>query len=67
MSTCNNDGISHLLVASKNGHTQVVSLLLQSGVRVSKCHDDGTPPLWVASNNGHTEVVSLLLENGADV
>ncbi len=44
--------------ASKNGHTEVVKLLLEYGAGV---HTGYGEYLRWASENGHTEVVKLLL------
>ena len=62
-----NDGWSSLMIASQNGHTETVSLLLQNGAHVNMQENDGWSSLMIASQNGHTETVSLLLQNGAHV
>jgi len=58
-----------LFFASKNGHTDIVKLLLQLGrVDVNQAKNTGATPLFVASQEGHTEVVRLLiLAEGIDV
>jgi len=55
-----------LMLASCNGHVNVVSLLLNKGAEVSVSGADGTP-LMLASCNGHVDVVRLLLDRGAAV
>lgn len=55
-----------MLVASDNGHLEVVRLLCEEGADKEKAVQDGTTPLLVASKNGHLEVVHLLCEQGAD-
>ncbi len=68
------DGISNLLRdrhryhgAAKNGHREVVQLLLSQGTNIeSKDRFSRTPLLWAAQNR-YTEVVRLLLSQGADL
>ena len=52
-----------LMVASKNGHTKIVKLLLEKGADVNA----KMTALMLAAANGHTEIIKLLLEKGADV
>ena len=63
LTQCNpRDGSTPLYVASANGHTEVVALLLaHTGFDVNQATNDGRTPLLAASENGHTGVVSLLL------
>ena len=61
------DGMTSLMLASNNGHTETVILLLQSGARVNLQENNGWSSLMLASQNGHTETVSLLLQNGAHI
>ena len=61
-------GLTALMMASANGHTEIVKLLLGKGAEVNvKNTDDGVTALFMASANGHTEIVKLLLDKGADV
>jgi ankyrin repeat protein len=53
--------------AAKNGHTEVVTLLLDRGADINAINCDGSTPLHKAASNGHTEVVRLLLDKGADI
>jgi Ankyrin repeats (3 copies) len=58
-----------LHVASRKGHSELVSLLLQHDANVnigSTCFGNWTP-LHFASCLGHAKVAQLLLEHGADV
>ena len=53
---------------ARNGHTEIVQLLLGGGADVDKARtDDGSTPLYKAAGKGHTEIVQLLLGCGADV
>ena len=73
-------GFIHALhLAAKNGHSQIVQLLLEAGTDTDGCDDvvfeddnddvlldDRSRPLHLAAGEGHLEVVKLLLEAGAD-
>jgi hypothetical protein len=65
------EGVTPLDLASMNGHTEVVELLLANGASCdgSRTHSttDNRPPLSIAALNGHKEVVKLLLANRARV
>ena len=55
-------GGTAMLVASREGHPEVVSLLLAApGIKVNLANIFGETPLYKASGEGHSEVVSLLL------
>eukprot|EP00757_Euglenozoa_sp_SAG-D1_P021219 gene21219-8018_t len=54
-----------LLIASQNGHTKCMELLLDRGAKVDQPNDNGATPLFIASQNGHTKCMELLLEHGA--
>ena len=57
-----------LLIASRNGHTEIVKLLLTAKADVNAAEKkQGITPLLIASKKGHTEIVKLLLTAGADV
>jgi len=58
-----------LLVASREGHSQVARVLLEHGADVESRNESGPDwsPLERATKNGHVEVIKVLLEHGADV
>ena len=63
----NNDGQTPLHVAAKNGHKEIVGLLLEKGAEVNaRDRFQGTPLHW-AVFYGHKEVAELLLVKGAAV
>ena len=59
-------GLSALLFAVREGHTDAVRLLLAAGADVSGPAPDGTSPLAVAVINAHYALAELLLDEGAD-
>ena len=57
-----------LLVASKNGHTNVVIALAEAGADVNQCEErDGNTLLHLASQSGNAEVVSTLMACNASL
>ncbi|WP_438456617.1 ankyrin repeat domain-containing protein [Wolbachia endosymbiont of Kerria lacca] len=65
-------GLTPLHYAAKNGHKEVVKILLQNKAEVNaettdKGWNEGWTPLHYAVQNGHKEVVKILLQNKADV
>ncbi|KAI0893464.1 hypothetical protein F4806DRAFT_498979 [Annulohypoxylon nitens] len=58
----NRNGQSALLLSSKNGHKQIVELLMtQPGVIASQSDRNGRTPLSWAAGNGHEQIVKLLI------
>ena len=49
-----------MIVATDNGHTQVVEALLKAGADFKKLTGDGETALMIATDHGHTEIVQLL-------
>jgi len=63
----NNNGTTPLLMASQEGHVDVVKVLLQHKENVDLANNDGTTPLLMASQEGHVDVVKVLLQHKANV
>jgi ankyrin repeat protein len=62
------DGRKHttLSEAACQGHTHIVTYLLEQGANPNALSDTDRSPLWRAAFNNHVEVVRLLLEAGSD-
>jgi len=63
----NNYRDTALMMASENGHIEIVEMLLKKGADLDAKNNDGETALKTASEKGHEEVVEMLLDNGADV
>ena len=60
------DSRSALTAACRNGHSDVVSLLLEHRAQINKPSKSGATPLYAACSGSHYELASSLLERGAD-
>ncbi|KAI8497124.1 hypothetical protein Bbelb_250730 [Branchiostoma belcheri] len=60
-------GGTALHLASEDGHTRVVKLLIQHGADVGAKDKYGQTALHLASRHGRTWVVEMLIQHGADV
>ena len=56
-----------LMLASRNGHHQVVELLLSKDPDINIQNNNGVTALMFASGNGHHQVVELLLSKDPDI
>ena len=56
-----------MIIASRNGHVEVVRALVEAGASVDQARNDGVTPLCIASEEGHVEVVRVLVAAGASV
>ncbi|XP_064647494.1 ankyrin repeat domain-containing protein 29-like [Lineus longissimus] len=61
------DGLTALMLASLNGHLDVVDALLKGDVEVDKEQKNGWTALMIASQKDHIGVVDALLKGGAEV
>jgi len=59
-------GMTALLHAARQGHTEVAMALLYAGADVNRVSGDGTSPLQIATMNGHFDLALRLVERGAD-
>ncbi|CAK0860955.1 unnamed protein product [Prorocentrum cordatum] len=58
-------GVTALLMASSNGHAEVVQTLLRARAKVDLADQNGRTPLHGASFCGHVPICKTLLEAGA--
>jgi ankyrin repeat protein len=52
-----------LIIASENGHKEIVAFLLQNGIDVNQQDKNGNTALMLASERGHKEIVQMLLQD----
>lgn len=56
-----------LIIAVKNGFTEISKLLIDGGSNVNSRDENGQTPLHIAAFKGEVEFVKFLIEKGADV
>lgn len=59
------DGFTPLIIAIRNGHQRIVSLLLRAGVDCNCVDSNGYTPLHYAARDGNDNIADLLLKHGA--
>ncbi|KAG6879264.1 hypothetical protein C0992_004011 [Termitomyces sp. T32_za158] len=59
--------MSPLHYAAKNGHLELVELLLEYKADINLANSFGWSSLYHAVKNGHLNIVAVLLENKADI
>ena len=59
-------GLTALLHAARQGHTEVALALLYAGADVNRVSGDQSSPLQIATMNGHFDLALRLIERGAD-
>ncbi|MGB6065389.1 MAG: ankyrin repeat domain-containing protein [Desulfomonilaceae bacterium] len=61
------DGSTPLMVAIREGRTELTGILTENGANINSTTKDGQTPLMMASLKGYTEIVRDLVEKGAHV
>ncbi|VDI73393.1 Hypothetical predicted protein [Mytilus galloprovincialis] len=64
---CNCKNGTPMFVSAREGHKEVVMLLLQNKADINKCSDKGVSPLMVACFHNNLEIIKILLENNANI
>ena len=59
-------GMTALLHAAREGHTEAVEALLDGGADIDQVSADATSPLLMATLNGQFDLALVLIERGAD-
>ena len=59
-------GLTPLLHAARQGHTEVALALLYAGADINRASGDHSSPLQIATMNGHFDLALRLVERGAD-
>jgi uncharacterized protein len=60
-------GYNPLILAAREGHADVIAVLLASGADPTAATTTGTTALMLAAASGNARAVTMLVENGADV
>jgi ankyrin repeat protein len=58
-------GHAPIVLASQNGHVNIIRLLLDYGASIEEAGKSNTPPLIAALQGSHFSTVEFLLQNGA--
>lgn len=66
--SCDSNGQSPLLWATRNGYEDVIRLMIDANAALEiRDKEEGATPLIWAARNGYTNVVNLLLERGCEI
>ena len=63
----NSQGWTPLLIATIEGNTEMVKMLISLGANVNQALDFGSTPLMIAADKGFPKIVEILLAANADI
>lgn len=61
------NALSALYIASQEGATKIVKLLIDAGANINDGGKEKIPPLYIACQNNHLQIAKLLIDAGADI
>ena len=61
------DGHTALILAAHNGHSYIVTYLIEANADVNMQFKDGCTALILAVQNGHSDIVTYLIEANANI
>lgn len=61
------NGATALILASYNGHEELVQILIDRGANVNAADNDGKTALMRAAQGNYLTISSILIDNGADI
>ena len=67
LNTQDNSGNSTLMLASEQGYTKLVALILTHPIQVNSENKLGFSALHLATKNGHTKIVELLIQHRVNI
>lgn len=59
------NGLTPIHLAAKNGHVDLIKALKDAGADVSAQTEDGWTPMHLAAENGHVDVIKALTDAAA--
>jgi ankyrin repeat protein len=62
----NQKNFSHLMLASRNGHSNSVKVLLEAGASINAVDINSNQAIHYASSEGFIDIVKILIKNGSD-
>lgn len=70
MEQLDNNGKSAIHMAARNGHTDMLKIMIEKGININLTEDmpsdAGTTALHEACTYGHADIIKLLIDSGAD-
>lgn len=67
LNQAHNSGATPVYIAAREGHTQVVEILIQNGANLNHVLKHGETAVFIAAYKGHAQVIEILAKNGAEL